>query len=175
MRISTRGRYGLRAMLELARGFGEAPILMSTLAERQGLSRKYLHALLTVLKSNGLVHSVRGPGGGFILTRSPGNITLSDVLGAVEGPLSLVDCVADRKVCDRVDWCVARRVWQELSGAIENVLDGVTLQDLIDPELRACLRPGRKTPGDRSGGKAGGFARASKTPPQDSRTKAGRK
>ncbi len=133
MRVSTRGRYGLRAMFELARGFGEGPLLMSDIAERQGLSRKHLHALLTYLKSAGLVRSVRGPGGGFVLTRSPDQIRLSEVLRALEGPLSLVDCVADRRSCDRANRCAARGVWQKLSGAIEEVLDGVTLEDLVGP------------------------------------------
>ena len=133
MRVSTKGRYGLRAMFELAWSFGEGPLLMSAIAERQGLSRKHLHALLTSLKSAGLVRSIRGPGGGFVLTRSPDQIKLSEVLRALEGPLSLVDCVADRRSCDRANRCAARGVWQKLSGAIEEVLDGVTLEDLVGP------------------------------------------
>ena len=86
MQISTRGRYGLRAMFELARGFGQDPLLMSTVAERQGLSRKYLHTLLTTLKTAGLVRSVRGAGGGFVLARPPAEIKLSEVITALEGP-----------------------------------------------------------------------------------------
>ena len=131
MRISTRGRYGLRAMLELARRFGDAPVLMGTLAETEGLSRKYLHTLLTVLKSAGLVRSFRGVGGGFILARPPSEIRLDEVLHALEGPLCLVDCVVDKEVCDRSNRCTARRVWQDLIDAIENVLANVTLADLI--------------------------------------------
>jgi len=134
MKISTRGRYGLRAMLELARRFGELPVLTRALAEREGLSPKYLHAQLTALKSAGLVYSIRGAGGGFVLARSPRQIRLSEVLHALEGPLSLVDCVADTRACDRSMRCQARRVWQELSGAIEDVLANITLEDLIAPE-----------------------------------------
>ena len=140
MRISTRGRYGLRAMLELAQRFGEAPVLMNTLAQRQGLSRKYLHVLLTALKSAGLVHSVRGPGGGFVLARPPAQIKLSEILHAAEGPLSLVHCVADRRACNRSKRCPARRVWRDLSGAIEDVLDNVTLEDVIASEVKPCSR-----------------------------------
>jgi len=147
--------------------------LMSALAERQGLSRKYLHALLTALRSHDLVDSVRGPGGGFVLGRPPGKITLSEVLQAVEGPLSLVDCVADRGVCERASGCVARSVWQELSGAIENVLESVTLQDLIDPESEACRRHGRKTSRGKPRRALGGFNKVSKTPPRRARAKAG--
>ena len=140
MRISTRGRYGLRAMLELAQRFGEAPVLMSTLAQRQGLSRKYLHTLLTALKSAGLVRSVRGPGGGFVLARPPAQIKLSEILHAAEGPLSLVDCVADRRACNRSKRCLARRVWRDLSGAIEDVLDNVTLEDIAASKVKRCSR-----------------------------------
>ena len=147
MRISTRGRYGLRAMFELARGFGQAPILMSTVAQRQDLSRKYLHALLTALKAAGLVRSVRGIGGGFTLTKAPEDIRLSDILHGLEGPMSLVDCVADERVCNRSSRCPTRRIWQELAGAIENVLDNVTLKDLLAPERKKRPRPGQKETG----------------------------
>ena len=151
MRVSTRGRYGLRAMFELARGFGRAPVLMSTVAERQGLSRKYLHTLLTALKAAGLVRSVRGAGGGFILTRPPEEIRLSEVLRALEGPLSLVDCVADKRVCDRSSRCPARRVWRDLADAINNVLDNVTLGDLAASEKKKRPQPRQKKTNVRAG------------------------
>ncbi|MFH1748281.1 MAG: Rrf2 family transcriptional regulator [Planctomycetota bacterium] len=150
MRISTRGRYGLRAMFELAQVFGQAPVLMSTVAERQNLSRKYLHTLLTALKAAGLVRGVRGAGGGFVLTRPPEEIRLSDVLRALEGPLSLVDCVADKRACDRSSRCPARRVWRELAGAVENVLDNVTLADLVKPRRGKHSRLGGKQGSHRS-------------------------
>jgi len=139
--MSTRGRYGLRAMLELARRFDESPVLMGALAEREGISRKYLHALLTVLKSAGLVRSVRGAGGGFVLARSPSEIRLSEILHALEGSLSLVDCVMDKRACGKASRCTARRVWQELNGAIEDVLASVTLEDLIASEDTTGSRP----------------------------------
>ena len=138
MKISTRGRYGLRAMLELARCHGQSPLRMRVLAERESLSRKYLHGLLTALKEAGLVRSVRGPGGGFLLARAPSKIRLSQILHALEGPLSLVDCVADERACGRTKSCTARRVWAELSATIESVLEKVTLEDLIASENRAC-------------------------------------
>jgi len=142
MRVSTKGRYGLRAMFELAQSFGEGPVLMSAIAERQGLSRKHLHALLTSLKSAGLVRSIRGPGGGFVLSKAPGEIRLSEVLRALEGPLALVHCVMDRQACDRVNQCAARNVWQELSGTIEEALNSVTLEDLLGQGTKAHAKPG---------------------------------
>jgi Rrf2 family protein len=154
MRISTRGRYGLRAMLELARSFGEAPVLMSAIAARQGLSRKHLHTLLTSLKSAGLVRSVRGPGGGFVLSRSPDRIRLSEILHALEGPLSLVHCVADKRECERSNGCPAHNVWQQLSKTIESTLDSVTLKDLVSPGTEACSKPRGKQKGRRSRTKA---------------------
>jgi len=146
MKVSTRGRYGLRAMLELAEHFGGAPVLMGTLAERQRLSRKYLHTLLTSLKAAGLVCSVRGPGGGFFLARPPGRITLSEILLAVEEPLALVDCVAERKACDWAGRCPARRVWRDLSSVIESALDKVSLESLLAPRPRARARTHRRSP-----------------------------
>lgn len=131
MKISTRGRYGLRAMIQLARCHGQPPLLMSDLAERESLSRKYLHALLTALREAGLVLSIRGKGGGFLLARSPAEINLSQILHALEGPLVLVDCVGNARACDRVESCTAHCVWTRLSGVIENSLATITLEDLI--------------------------------------------
>lgn len=149
MKMTTRGRYGLRAMLELARRYDEPPVLMSTLAEQERISRKYLHTLLASLKSAGLVQSLRGAGGGFRLSRAPSEIRLSEVLQAVEGPLSLVDCVARPSVCDRSRTCTARRVWEKLSIAIERALGSVTLQELVATESPAARkrRAGRRARG----------------------------
>ena len=115
--------------------------MMGLVAERQGLSRKYLHALLTSLKSAGLVTSVRGAGGGFMLSRAPEEISLSEIMHALEGPLALVRCVAEAGACERSSDCAARRVWDELSGAIEGVLNGVTLADMVASESPHCSKP----------------------------------
>lgn len=130
-------------------------MLMSTIAERQGLSRKHLHALLTSLKSAGLVRSIRGPGGGFVLARPPTQIRLREVLQALEGPMSLVDCVADRKVCDKSNRCRARRIWQDVTAAIANVLDGVSLAEVSGPETTKRSKPRQKQKRRRSGKQAG--------------------
>jgi Rrf2 family protein len=133
MKMTTRGRYGLRAVLELARCYNGPPVLASTLARRERLSLKYLQSLLAAMRSAGIVRSVRGVGGGFQLARPPLEIRLGEVLRAVEGPLSLVDCVTRAGACSRSKDCTARRVWQALSGTISETLDGVTLESLVEP------------------------------------------
>ena len=99
---------------------------------------------LTGLKAAGLTRSVRGAGGGFVLTREPSEIKLKEILRALEGSLCLVDCVADERVCDRANGCTARGVWQELSGAIGSVLENLTLADVIAPEKRRSSKTARK-------------------------------
>lgn len=130
MRVSTRGRYGLRAMYELARSFGMGPVPMRAVAKRQELSRKHLHALLTTLRTAGLVHSVRGAAGGFVLAKPPAEIRLGEILKALEGPCEVVHCVTDARTCRRAKHCVARPVWQELKSAIDRLLEDTTLEDL---------------------------------------------
>lgn len=119
-------------------------MVMADLAEREGLSRKYLHTLLTGLKAAGLARSVRGAGGGFTLARDPSEIRLKEILHALEGSLCLVDCVADERACDRANGCTARGVWQELSGAIENVLENLTLADVIATEKQRSFKAARR-------------------------------
>lgn len=131
MQLSTRGRYGLRAMVELAQNFQTGPVLLRTIAEHQGLSVKYLHSLLSILKRSGLVRSLRGSGGGYVLTRTPSQIKLSEVVNVLEGSLALVGCVEDRNFCDRVEHCPVRYVWVGLSKTVERALSNLTLEDII--------------------------------------------
>ena len=145
-------------MLELACSSDGAPVLMGDIAKRQRLSRKHLHALLTSLRSAGLVESVRGPGGGFVLSRPPGDIRLDEILRALEGPLTLVDCVDDQDMCAESDVCVAREVWVRLAETIETVLGRVTLEDLIKPLAR-------RREGGRGAGGACGRGRAGRSSP----------
>jgi Rrf2 family protein len=130
MRISTKGRYGLRAMVELAGLYGSGPILMQTIADRQDLSRKYLHALLTLLKDAGLVESVRGARGGYVLSRAPQEINANEVVAALEGRLQVVDCEGRSRRCRRYPSCCTRDVWNKLNTAISDVLSRITLADL---------------------------------------------
>ncbi len=120
----------MRAMLELARGFGNGPVLLATVAERQQLSPKYLHALLSSLKRAGLVQSRRGAGGGYELVLPPERINLLEVLEALEGPVQVVDCLADEAHCDAMVGCVTRGLWAELGECISDLLRSKTLADL---------------------------------------------
>ena len=131
MKISTRTRYGLRAMIELGLNFNKGPLHMKSIAENTNISRKYLHSILTSLKSAGLVRSRRGTGGGFILARPPTEIKVSDIVSILDGSLCVVECVENINVCEKSNNCVARDVWSELSEAIERTLENINLEYLI--------------------------------------------
>ena len=130
LQITTKGCYGLRAMVDMAKHQGERPVLLGSIAERIGVSRKYLHAMLVLLKGAGLIRSIRGSGGGYRLGRDPKEITVAEVLQALEGGLVLRDCVADKAACPRAETCVTRRLWHDLGVAIETHLSSITVQDL---------------------------------------------
>jgi len=132
LKLSTKSRYGLRAVYDLARRYGEGPVRLKDVAESQGLSEQYLEQLFLGLRRYGLVRSVRGSRGGYMLGRPPGEITVGDVVRALEGPIAPVDCVSEEQPedCQRADYCVARLIWARLRGAIAEVLDSVTLADM---------------------------------------------
>ncbi|MFC1979130.1 RrF2 family transcriptional regulator [Chloroflexota bacterium] len=136
MKISTKGRYGMRAMVDLAVHSGEGPILLKDIAKRQRLSERYLEQLALSLKAAGLVKSIRGARGGFMLTKAPNEINLSEIFQVLEGSLGLVDCVDDPKSCSRVDCCVTHDIWQELKDGIVTILNSKTLQDLADQQAQ---------------------------------------
>lgn len=131
MKISTKGCYGLRALVDLAQHQGEGPVLMRAIAERQGLSRKYLHALLTSLRAAGMVRSMRGSGGGYVLARPPSDLPVLEILQALEGSLDVAPCVGHPGVCQRSSACAGHDVWTELSRALASWLQGLTLADLV--------------------------------------------
>ncbi|HID12038.1 MAG TPA: Rrf2 family transcriptional regulator [Candidatus Latescibacteria bacterium] len=136
MKLSTRTRYGTRAVLDLAMHHGEGPIFVKDIARRQGISKKYLDHIITALKAAGLVKSFRGAHGGYILAKDPASIKLSDVVQALEGPLTPVDCVDDPSMCPRSPYCVTIEVWADVKRAIFEVLNSLTLQDLVERQGR---------------------------------------
>lgn len=132
MKISTRTRYGVRAALELAKNWQKGPVKLKNIAKRQELSVKYLEQLMAVLKTAGIIHSIRGAKGGYILAKAPAVITVYDVFRALEGDIVAVDCLEDRRVCHKTADCVTRELWADVRKAVDNVLQSTTLQDLVD-------------------------------------------
>lgn len=131
MKLSTKGRYATRAMLDLALNFGNGPVLSKEIARRQGISEKYLERILSVLKTAGLIKSSRGFRGGYYLSKDPQSITLKDIIFAVEGSISPVECLDDSKLCSRRQTCATYEIWLRLKDSIINILESTTLADLI--------------------------------------------
>ena len=132
MKLSSRSRYGFRAILELAVDYGKGPLQIKTIAKREDISNKYLEQLIAMLKASGLVRSIRGPRGGYELTRPPNEVKLSDVFKTLEGPVVAVECLEHPEFCPRCTDCVTRQVWAEMQSAMMGVLESKTLQDLVD-------------------------------------------
>ncbi|MHC4060589.1 MAG: RrF2 family transcriptional regulator [Planctomycetota bacterium] len=132
MKLSTRTRYGIRAILEIAANHGKGPLQTRIIAQRQNISVKYLEQLMAVLKSGGFVRSIRGSKGGYTLAKPPHQIRISELFNALEGPIVTVECVDDESYCANAADCIARQLWTQVQKAIENVLQSITLQDLID-------------------------------------------
>ncbi len=133
MKISTKGRYALRLMLDLASDVSNKPVSIKEIANRQEISDKYLEQIISVLNSAGFVRSVRGPQGGYMLKNRPENYTVGMILRLTEGSLAPVSCVEDdAPECDRMDSCATMRVWKQLNDAINGVVDNITLADLVE-------------------------------------------
>jgi Rrf2 family protein len=131
MKLSTKGRYGVRLMLDLAAHYGERPVLLREISQREDISEKYLWHLITPLKSAGLIHATRGAHGGYELAKAPSEITVKDVFEVVEGPICLVDCMENPATCKRSDFCIARDLWGDASKALAESLEKTTLAALV--------------------------------------------
>ena len=132
MKLSTRTRYGIRAILELAENDGKRPLQLRIIARHQDISIKYLEQLMAILRSAGLVRSIRGAKGGYVLAKPPSQIKLGDVFDCLEGYVAIVECVEDKKFCERADDCIARQVWTQIQETIKNILQSITVQDLVN-------------------------------------------
>ena len=132
MKLSTRGRYATRALLELALRPGDNPAALKDIAQRQQISIRYLEHLITPLVAAGIVRSMRGPKGGIALARSPQEIRLSEVIQLLEGSTAPVECLDNPAGCARSATCVTRDVWGELRKAMDNILDSTTIADLVE-------------------------------------------
>lgn len=132
MKLSTRCRYGSRALLEIARDYGRQPTKRKDICRRQHIPNSYLENILIALKSAGIIDTMRGAHGGYVLTQPPAQITLLDVARALEGSQSVVECLDDSTLCRRAGRCVTQDVWRRVKEAEENVLRSTTIQHLID-------------------------------------------
>jgi len=140
MKISTKGRYALRLMLDIAMHSKGSAVPLRDVAKRQNISDKYLEQIVTQLTRSGLVRSVRGAGGGYLLTRLAKDYTVGDILRPMEGDLAPVDCVSSA-VCERLDRCVTVEVWQRIGSAVAGVVDSITLADLVTRNHEKCQFP----------------------------------
>lgn len=133
MRVSTKGRYALRVMLDLAIHHAEEPIRLKEIAERQEISVKYLEQIISTLTKAGYLKSARGSSGGYQLKKDPAEYTVGMILRTTEGSLAPVSCVEDEdNVCRRSESCTTVKVWRKIYDAVNNVVDSITLQDLIE-------------------------------------------
>ena len=145
MKLSTRGRYGIHAMYDLALNAEGGPQSIKAIAEREGMPEAYLEQLIAVLKREKLVTSTRGAQGGYMLARRPEEITVGEVLRALEGGLSLVDCLDEEDTCGKSCACPSRIVWMKLRDGLNAIVDGITLQDMIDDYKRLCAQEDKQT------------------------------
>ncbi|MBQ8311643.1 MAG: Rrf2 family transcriptional regulator [Clostridia bacterium] len=133
MKLSTKGKYGLYAMFYLAQRAGNGPQPLKSVAEI-GVPEDYLEQLLGNLRRAGLVTTVRGAQGGYQLAKEPCSITVGDIIDATEGPLSISECLSDEGCCHRSGQCKTRRVWEYLSNSINDLLQSISLQDMLEQE-----------------------------------------
>jgi len=140
MKLSTKARYGLRAVIEIARQFGGTPSKRKDVAVAQDISDSYLENILIVLKNSKIIETTRGANGGYVLCRHPSEITVLDVVNALEGPLNLVECVDSPESCKKSDNCCTRDIWKMMSESWKSTLGNISLQDVIENDNeKKCL------------------------------------
>lgn len=135
MKVSTKSRYGLAAMVDLAQHFGEGPVALRSVALRQRVSEHYLEQLVSSLRKAGFVRSIRGAQGGYELAMEPSSITVGDIVRAMEGPIAPVDCLLSEKgphnpYCNKTEGCIRRDIWLKMGDSINQTLDSITLETL---------------------------------------------
>lgn len=137
MKVSTRGRYAIRIMLDISMNGGDGPVSFKEVSQRQDISVKYMEQIGSMLTRAGFLRSVRGAHGGYCLVNKPSEYSIGDILRVTEGPLSPVSCLEGGDgTCDRRNDCITYPLWEKLNAAIYEVVDNITLQDLIDEDIR---------------------------------------
>jgi Rrf2 family iron-sulfur cluster assembly transcriptional regulator len=134
LRLSTKGQYGVRAMYEIAKGSSLGPVTIKRISEEQHVSVAYLEQILNKLRRAGIIKSVKGPGGGYMLARDPKLISIGEILNELEGPVAITSCLDPKEGCIRVDSCVTHLLWKSLGDNIKRFLDGMKLQDLLQSD-----------------------------------------
>lgn len=134
MKLSTRGRYGARLMLDLALHYGKGNTFLKDIASRQEISQKYLWQLIAPLRNAGLINSTRGAHGGYTLAKPPAQINMRDIISVVEGDICIVERVDEPSSCQRADTCVTMDIWQELKENILQILESYTLEDMVEKQ-----------------------------------------
>lgn len=132
MKLSTRGRYGVKAMFELALNYGSEPLSIKTISEKQNISEYYLEQLFGSLRKAGLVKSIRGAQGGYVLSRPPSEITVGDILDILEGPIEISECIDDEDNCSRIEYCATRLLWIKIRDSVNKVTHSITLEDMVN-------------------------------------------
>lgn len=135
LRLSTKGQYGVRAMFEIACGYPDRPVTIREISRRQDVSRSYLEQILNNLRKSGLVRSIKGPGGGYILARKPEEISISEILRDLEGPIAITSCLNPEEGCVRVDGCVTHLLWKSLGEQIDGFLKTISLGNLMSGSI----------------------------------------
>lgn len=131
MKLSTKGRYGVKAMVDLAIHYGNSPVSIKTISERQSISEYYLEQLFSPLRKAELIKSIRGAHGGYVLNREPKDITVADVMNVLEGPVEIAECIESTE-CNNIDFCATRLLWEKIKNSIDEVMENITLQDIVD-------------------------------------------
>ncbi len=140
MRVSTKGRYGVRFMMDLAEHEKEGNVTLREVSRRQAISEKYLWQVVTPLKKAGLIRAVAGPGGGYALIRAATSITLRDILAVLEGDDALVACTNEPAICPRSNACASREVWKEVGAKLTSALDSITLDEMAQKQRAMTQR-----------------------------------
>ncbi|OHD07278.1 MAG: hypothetical protein A2Y34_07160 [Spirochaetes bacterium GWC1_27_15] len=132
MKLSTRSRYGVRLMFELAVNYNKGAMQLNDISSKEEISEKYLSQIVIQLRLSGLINSIRGSQGGYLLAKRPEEITIKDIVESLEGGLDIVDCVEDQTTCKRSTICVTQMVWKKLSATIKETLNSIKLSDLVE-------------------------------------------
>ncbi|WP_035290828.1 Rrf2 family transcriptional regulator [Clostridium sp. KNHs214] len=135
MKLSTKGRYGVKAMVDLAIHYGKNPVSIKSISERQDISEYYLEQLFSPLRKAKLIKSIRGAQGGYVLNREPKDITIFDIMEVLEGLIEISGCLEGNK-CNNIECCATRLLWKKIKESIDSVTTSVTLQDIVDDYKR---------------------------------------